>query len=290
MTRSTATPRAPSRPGSEIPVRVWQVLATPRWVGLTLAAVLAVAGCVALGYWQFTRTQDLLAAERAQASVEAPLLEVAPDPGPLDGAAIGRAVLASGVYEAVGQRLVAQRLNDGGQAGWWVLTPLRLDSGGTLAVVRGWVADGPVAGSAGAGGAEAARAGPAPETGAVTVRGRLQPSERFYGASAQRTDAALTRIDTGELTDLWGPDVRGGFLVLGSQEPAPGPGAPQFIAAPVVAGGGGGFPWQNAAYTLQWVVFAGFAVVLWFRWLFDDVRRARRGQETGPAAHVGAPG
>ena len=45
--------------------------------------------------------------------------------------------------------------------------------------------------------------------------------------------------------------------------------------------------WRNLAYSAQWFVFAGFAVVLWWRMLRDDAARSdpsRRDLPDAPSA------
>jgi cytochrome oxidase assembly protein ShyY1 len=119
---------------------VFSLVRQPRW--LALIAVTAVL-CVAfwwLGLWQWHRHQDRAERNEAVHAVQdlpaTPLDEVMPDPTQLPTSAVYRQTTAVGTYLADEQAL--QR-NPGGRAGFMVITPLELDSGGSLLVNRGFV-------------------------------------------------------------------------------------------------------------------------------------------------------
>jgi hypothetical protein len=42
---------------------------------------------------------------------------------------------------------------------------------------------------------------------------------------------------------------------------------------------GGGFPLQNFFYALQWLIFAGFVVFFWWRWIGLDLREYKQRKE-----------
>ena len=112
----------------------------PRWLGLL---ALALGLCVLfwwLGLWQWHRHEDRsahnAAVRAAQAQPASPLSEVMPDPGTLPAGAEYREATATGRYVPSDQ--VLQR-TPGGRAGFAVVTPFALDTGGTLLVNRGYV-------------------------------------------------------------------------------------------------------------------------------------------------------
>ena len=46
-----------------------------------------------------------------------------------------------------------------------------------------------------------------------------------------------------------------------------------------------GFPWQNAGYAVQWLVFIGFAGFMYWRMFSDDLgRRAEAAAQAGASA------
>jgi cytochrome oxidase assembly protein ShyY1 len=152
-----------------------------------------------------------------------------------------------------------------GKQGYYVLTPLRTPDGHAVAVVRGWAAGNP----------SAATAPPAAPTGTVTVTGRLQASE------SSDTDGAvdgglpagqLGMISPATLVNLLPYAVYDGW-VAADHVPA------GLTAVPTVQpGGGNGLTlraFQNLGYTLEWFVFAGFAVFMWYRFVRREVETAR---------------
>ena len=160
---------------------------------------------------------------------------------------MGRLVTASGRYVVAAQRTVSGRELDGTQV-LWVVTPLELQDGTSVAVVRGWVTR-----------AEDALA--VPPGGAVQVTGRLQsPDAAVAGVPGAATSAA--------------------YLVRTAQTPPdplslqPVPSSPPAAAT---AGGTRQFHLQNAIYTSQWWIFAVLVVVFWWRLLRDE-RTARTGR------------
>jgi surfeit locus 1 family protein len=221
-----------------------------RSVALTLLAVILSAACVVAGLWQGSRTRDIVQAERAALADPLPVLEAAS----LDGfpaTSVGRPVTATGEYADAPQLLVAQRELDG-RPGDWVIAPFVVD-GTTIAVLRGWV-----------GSPEA----PGLPAGEVSLEGALQPFEEFYAEQARRPDGSLVAVSRSEIESAWQTPVVSLVLVLARQDPrsdpAPAP-VPLTVQTADVP-----FPLQNAAYTLQWFVFAGFVWVMWWLWVVRD--------------------
>lgn len=215
-----------------------------RWLGVHAAALALVAAFIALGYWQLDRALAEAAPRPAPDQPAVPLVALASPDQVLDADAAGRLVTATGRYDGGRQLLLPGR----DQAGSWVLTPLRTPDGAAIPVVRGLA---PTADD---------QAASAP-SGEVSVTGRLQPSEvgRLDGGS----------INTGELIQQVPYDLYDGYLVLTQQSPA---GELSLVEAPA-ATTRPGFPLQNSAYALQWWLFAGFVLFVWWR-IVRDARQA----------------
>lgn len=232
-----------------------------------LALVLSVI-CVLLGLWQLQRTRDILDAEQAAASAPIPVLEAASvddfPPG-----SVGRPVTAAGSY-VEGQQLLVPNRSLEGRAGVWVVTALRVGDA-VVPVLRGWL---PSASSPGL----AIPAGP------VTVAGVLQPYDAFYAGQSATADGQIPSIARPAIEGAWGGPALAAVLVLADQQPAPPP-APAPVPATVQTGNVP-FPLQNAAYTLQWFVFAGIVWVMFALWVRSERRLAA--QPTPPADSLGA--
>ena len=220
-----------------------------RNVALTLLAIFLSALCVVGGLWQGSRTRDILDAERAAVSAPIPVLEAASVDG-FPATSVGRPVTARGAYGQAEQLLVAPRELDG-RAGEWVIAPFVIE-GTTVAVLRGWV-DSPTSPAL------------AVPQGQVSLAGALQPFEEFYAEQARRPDGTLVAVSRPEIEAAWGTPVLSLVLVLADQDPA-GELAPEPVPLTVQTADVP-FPLQNAAYTLQWFVFAGFVWVMWWLWV-----------------------
>lgn len=240
--------RLPPRPMARRETTTGEMPVSGRTVGLTALAVGLSALCVAGGLWQGSRTRDIIEAERAAASAPIPVLEAA-SVDDFPATSVGRPVTAVGEY-VDDQILVSQRLSEG-RAGDWVLTPLRV-GGTTVAVLRGWV-EGPTS---------PALSVPA---GTVTLAGALQPFEEFYAEQPRLPDGRLVAVSRDDIEQAWGTRVLSLVLVLAEQSPASAP-APDPVPLTVQTADVP-FPLQNAAYTLQWFVFAGFVWVMWWVWV-----------------------
>jgi cytochrome oxidase assembly protein ShyY1 len=246
-----------------------RTLFSARIMGLHLLTIGVVIAFILLGRWQLGVFQDS----------GKPHVDVDPGPvtvsslvqvgGQMTGEAVGRRTTAEGTYDAGRQLLVADRRPDvdapGGNVsrdrGYWVLTPLRLDDGTLVPVVRGWTAK-----------ADDPAVAAVPQ-GRVTVVGRLQPQQGTD--SVQRRGEGLPAgqvqtVSTGELINLWtGQKLRTGYVVA---QPPSGSLAQVKVPPPQV---GGTLTWRNLAYAANWWIFAGFAVFMWFHFVRDAVRADR---------------
>ncbi|WP_395295370.1 SURF1 family protein [Kitasatospora hibisci] len=241
---------------------MYRFLLTPRWLSGTALAVAAVAVCVWLGSWQLGRFEDKVSSHQeisrsvTDAGAARPLGELLDDRRPqVTTDTVGRAVTVSGTFDQQHQLVVPNRVLDGKQ-GYYVLTPLRTGDGRTVAVVRGWAPGVPAAEAS-------AVAAPA---GEVTVTGRLQAGETSGsgGAVAGGLPAGqLGTINQAALVNKLSYDGWYDGWVAADAVPT------GLTAVPTVQPqGGNGLSlraFQNLGYTLEWFVFGGFVVFMWFR-------------------------
>lgn len=228
-----------------------------------------------LGTWQLARAKERSAesvAER-QSVAPRPLTEVLGPQQSFTGEMVDLPVIATGTWDGARQLLVANRRLDGVE-GLWVLTPLVMADGSAVGVVRGWVAsaDDP-----------AARA-PLPSavqgSSAVQVRGVLTPGEapvdRLPGQASGLPDGQIAAVAVPELVKQWPYPLLTGYVLATQVEPAVQP-APALV--PTVDEVATGWQLRNVSYAVQWWIFAGFGLFLWYRLVRDD----HRGTLTSPS-------
>jgi cytochrome oxidase assembly protein ShyY1 len=120
----------------------------------------------------------------------------------------------------------------------------------------------------------AAAASAAP-SGPVALEGVLQPDEP--PAQSAPTDGRLHSLDVADLVNRWGTPIYNGFVVLTSQRVGVPAGAPVPQLVPPPAPQPHGIAWRNAAYAVQWWVFAAFALVMWWK-MVQQAARDEAGQ------------
>lgn len=247
----------------------------PRWLAL-LALVLVV--CVAFGWmgsWQLGVARDKGAAEARREVATSPRVPLEQVLQPQQGfpvVADARRVSVQGRYDPDRHVLVSGRLQHG-TSGWWVVTAVRTSARAWLPVVRGWVPrpDDP------------AMAPDRVPSGPVTLEGVLQPddapaddaqqaqpAEPTASSVAGGTTEVLQALDAAELVNLWGAPIYNGFLVLTGEQAKEPEKQPERVPPPQEQPTG--IAWRNAAYAVQWWVFAGFALVLWWKMVRQDAQ------------------
>jgi cytochrome oxidase assembly protein ShyY1 len=229
-------------------VRDMRTLLSPRMLALHLVAVVVIGAMVVLGLWQlgtYGNRQDVDAAERAT-QPPVPIDDVLGPDDAFTAAADARRVSVSGEY--VDPLLLVDGDADPTP---WLVSPLRTGSGSAVLVVRG----------------RSVSPLPAP-SGEVTVTGTLLPSQPRE-TDADPGDGVEPSLSTSRLVAQVGPDLYSGYVVAEQQQPAedldpvPPPSAePSFTAG-----------LRNLMYALQWWVFAGFGVYMWWRIARDSIRR-----------------
>ncbi|MFE2374666.1 SURF1 family protein [Streptomyces sp. NPDC059398] len=230
---------------------MYRFLLTPRWLGITVFALLAIPFCVFMGSWQLSRFEDRVATHRTDEhrpdptrQASAPLSSLLP----VNLDTSGRQATATGKYGE--QFLVPDRVVDG-REGSYVLTLLRTDGGKALPVVRGWLPHGAKP--------------PAPPKGAVKVTGSLQASENS-GTDGAYTGGGLPAgqigiISAASLVNVVPYPVYDAWITLPHASAG-------LKAVPAAAPPNSGLDlksFQNLGYTGEWFVFAGFVVFMWFR-------------------------
>ncbi|SDR77924.1 Cytochrome oxidase assembly protein ShyY1 [Agromyces flavus] len=259
----------------------------PRWVLALLAALGVAAAFAILAQWQVGRAvEEATVVERPTEQVR-PLAEVARPDGPTDQSATGQRVSVRGTIVPGDTVLVQGRLNDG-VAGWWVVAHLEVTDAapGGLPVALGWAADEQTARDALAD-FEAGLPVDADMAVQVEVVGRFLPSEAPVVPAEDDDPNAMTTVAVAHLINVWADydDRPVYFGYVTAAEPVAGLEA---ISSPPPEQEAQ-LNWLNVFYAIEWVVFAGFAVFLWYRLVKDAVQREREEAELA-AAEAGAAG
>jgi cytochrome oxidase assembly protein ShyY1 len=253
---------------------MFQVGRRPKWIGALVLALAIAGGFAALGQWQLARSIESGIVSDAESEVPAPLESIATPNAPLTTDEVGQLVDADLTFVAGDSVILADRLIQSNR-GSWVVAHAVTGDGTSIAVALGWAADEDAAAAAIA---EFESSTPSQPT---HVSGRYLQSE-----SPQESDfeaGKRTALSVAELINLWAeaPDgVYGGYLVLDEAptglETIPTPPPNREVSLNLL----------NVFYAVEWVIFAGFAVFLWWRLVRDEWEKehgVRQGREAGRA-------
>ncbi|XAS66364.1 SURF1 family protein [Micrococcaceae bacterium Sec5.7] len=253
---------------------MWKTAIKPRWIAGLVFAIVISGVFVLLSQWQFGRsTQPELPVSAATEELK-PLAEVLKPGDFFHGSVADQMITATGSYDPAKQVLVPGRLHDGNK-GYWVVSAFEVTGAPALSgagaspqtwipVARGWVADP----------ADAA----APPSGTIKLTGRLLPSE----APLPDTDPGAgqaTAVSVAELINVWEVSSYPGFVAASAEVSGSTDVSAAGVEGQLKPLRIGPQPppqqvnWLNLFYSVEWVVFAGFALFIWWRLVKDDYRR-----------------
>lgn len=252
------------------PATMWQIARRPRWIGALVLALVIASSFAALGQWQLSRSLEGGEITEQQSESLVALDSVATAQDPLASATTGQSVSFSAELVAGDYVVLSERRNTAGM-GYWVVGHGVEQSGASIAIALGWAPSLDAAASA-----IAQLEASSPQS---TFTGRLLPTE-----SPQQSDfesGVRSALAVSELVNLW-EDVPagtyGGYVVSfdapAGLEAIDSPPPSTEVSLNLL----------NVFYAVEWVVFAGFAVFLWYR-LVRDVWEEER-EELEPDAAV----
>jgi surfeit locus 1 family protein len=225
------------------------------WAGHLLAIVLT-AGAVLLGLWQLDAWQTRRADEARDLTraEPVPLADVLGPDDPFPGRSVGQPVELAGSWVPSGTVFVSGR-ERAGQDGFWMVTPLAIGTDAAapaLPVVLGWVGDPDQA--------------PPPPEGTDELVGWLQPGEGTGERDDDPSDDVLPQLRVADLAQRVDQDLYGGYAIaqhgvdgLPAADLAQLPDAGRFTAV------------RNLFYAIEWWFFGGFVVLIWWRWLGEQL-------------------
>ncbi len=231
---------------------MWKVAVRPRWIAALLLALAVAAGFVLLSQWQLSRSISTGTVVDRPTETAVELSSVAGPQQPIRTEADGQMVTVDGTFQSADTVILESRLNDG-TLGYWVVAHLQTADNAGLAVALGWSST------------KAAAAAVVAPSGEAQLRGRYMADEAPQSNDFEK--GKLTALSTAALVNLWTSADPGGtfngFLVL--SDPPSGLTA---ISAPAPEKGVE-LNLLNLFYAAEWVIFAGFAVFLWWRLVKD---------------------
>ena len=247
---------------SDRPVTMWSIARKPRWLAALALALGVAASFAALGQWQLERSIENQPIDGRFTERVVPLESVAQPQAPVASAASGQLVSASLEFVSGDYVILTDRLDVDGPVSWIVGHAIVQGpgsaQGSSLAVALGWVENADAAASA----IERLEAEPA----IGVFDGRYLPSE-----SPQLSDfeeGQRSAIAVAELMNVWAnaPDgVYSGYLI--ASDPPAGL-EPIFAPAPSTEIT---YNLLNIFYAVEWVIFGGFAIFLWWRLVRDEL-------------------
>lgn len=230
----------------------------PLWILSHFLIFVLICVLVGLGFWQRDRYIEEQAkaddiAERATGPARDYFAVMSPewtDPTDVPESVRFSRVAATGTYDVDNEVAVLNRTQNGAP-GAWVLTPLVLDNGTAIPVIRGWIPYDPI---------ETMPPFPTalPPVGQVQITGALQlTQERGSFGQVDAEDGRLTsiaRVDLDRFNQQLPYELQPAWVQLDGQAPA------QDAIHPIVVELMLNDPSQNFSYMIQWWVFAAIAI------------------------------
>jgi len=240
----------------------------PRYWIFHLLALVLTGTAVALGLWQYDAWQARREAEARDLTQVAPIpLEQAMGPDdPFPGTLIGQPVTVTGTWLPDATLYISGREH----GGFWAVTPLATANGSAIEVVRGW--------------AQTREAMPSAPTGPASIAGSLQPPEGTGVSDPDPGDDVLPQMRIADALQYVDQDLYGAYVVM--SPPGDGLAMADLEALPDA---GRFTAIRNLLYAVEWWFFGAFAVLIWWRWLREDVL-PEPADATGSAAGGPDPG
>jgi surfeit locus 1 family protein len=266
------------------------IMRRPKWIGLLLLALAVAAAFAALGQWQLSRAVEEGVVVERTTEVAVPLTDIVRPQQMTEQKASGQIVTVTGAWVPGDYGIVGDRVN-GGETGYWVVGHLAvaLDAAGVppdapgLAVALGWSADQDEAQEA----ADTLNAGD-PSGNAVQIEGRFLPTEGPNVPDSGEDPFEITSMSVAALVNIWqdfdGRDAYSGYVVM-----THAPAGLVDIDSPAPTDEVQ-LNWLNLFYAAEWVIFAGFAVFIWYRLVRDELERETEEAEEAEAAAAAASG
>lgn len=238
---------------------VYSFAKRPLWILSHILIFILICVLVGLGFWQRDRyieeqgkADDI--AERANAPAQEFRRVMSPEwehPNDVPESIRYTRVEAIGTFDVANEVAILNR-SQNGAPGAWVLTPLVLDDGSAIPVIRGWIPFDPIATNPPF---ELAL----PPDGEVHITGAVQLTQERGSFGQIDPDegqlASLARVDLDRFAQQLPYDLHPAWVQLDGQTP------PQESIHPILVELSITDPSQNFSYMVQWWIFALVAVI-----------------------------
>ena len=237
---------------TSVATRFWATARRPKWIAALILCLGIAAGFAGFAQWQFERSVENVEVVDIDTEAAVPLDEIAEPGRAMTEPQVGRVVTVSGRLVESDYVTLTDRSLDG-RTGSWLVGHLVTDDGVSLAVAIGFAPDGAAI----------------PDLGIDRTEwtGRYLPGEEPQSSDFEA--GRLSAMSVASLVNLWaepGP-VYAGFVVADG----PPPGYEQIEAlAPAREVQ---LNLLNVFYAIEWILFGGFAIYLWYRLVRDAVER-----------------
>lgn len=238
---------------------MWSVARRPRWIVALLVALGIAAGFAALGQWQIGRAVQTATVVKYPTETVMPLSKVATPQKEVTDRAAGQMVSIVGRRVPGDTYVVSDRVNFG-VTGYWVIGHVVASNGASVAVALGWTKSKTAAHAA----ADALAAG----SSSGTIVGRYQPTEPPDQEDFEHNARSVVSVPW--LINEWKtvtPVAYGGYIV----DRTPPAGLTKIQSVRPV--NDVTLDWLNVFYAIEWALFAGFAIYLWYRLVKDAWER-----------------
>lgn len=253
-------------PTTSLASRFWAEARRTRWIAVLVLSLALAGGFAAFAQWQLARSVENTEVVDIDTESAVPLTDIAEPGRGVTEAQVGRIVTVTGrLVETDYVRLEPRSLD--GRPGSWLVGRLLTDDGVSLAVALGFLPDGAAAGE--------------PAIDRTEWTGRYLPSEEAQSSDFE--EGQFSAMSVPALLNVWVEPgaVYGGFLIA----EGPPPGYEQIVA--VAPEREVTLNLLNLFYAIEWVIFGGFAIYLWYRLVRDAVeRQEEEGAEDVSAATV----
>jgi surfeit locus 1 family protein len=249
---------------------VWSVARRPRWIVALIIALGIAAAFAALGQWQIGRAVQTATVVKYPTERVEPLSKFAVPQKEVTDRAAGQIVSVVGRRVPGDTYVVSDRVNYG-VTGYWVIGHVVVENGASLALALGWTGSKSVA--------DAAARTLAVGAPTATIVGRYQPTEPPDQDDFEHNARSVVSVPW--LINEWKtvPTVAYGGYIVDNVAPD---GLTKIQSVRPVDDVT--LDWLNVFYAIEWALFAGFAVYLWYRLVRDAWEREEEDRQDSATA------